>query len=82
MLGFFIGDMNEQSKIEFGGYDKNAIMGDITWIDLVGTSWWQVPIKKSFYGAKDLLATRILDKQTIAIIDSGTSLLVIPPEDY
>lgn len=61
-----------------GDYDHAAVDGDITWADVQsGTALWKVQIDGAYVGGNqvDFGATRN------AIVDTGTTLLVMPPED-
>lgn len=61
-----------------GDYDHAAVDGDISWADVQsGTALWKVQIDGAYVGGNqvDFGATRN------AIVDTGTTLLVMPPED-
>ncbi|KAG5354492.1 putative aspartic-type endopeptidase CTSD [Yarrowia sp. B02] len=61
-----------------GDYDHAAVDGDISWADVQsGTALWKVQIDGAYVGGNqvDFGASRN------AIVDTGTTLLVMPPDD-
>lgn len=42
IASFFIGNLNQQSTVLFGGYDTSFLKSEIVWLPLVGNTWWQV----------------------------------------
>ena len=77
MFAMFI-DPNGQSKIQMGGYDLNKYArGPIHWHDLSSPSFWQVRFDKVRVGSWSFKPST-----HEAMADSGTSLNMIPDEDF
>jgi len=70
IFSFYLGN-HKQGELTFGGYDKDHYTGDLHWVPLSKATYWQInpsEIKMGSYSMKD----------TQAIVDSGTSLMVGP----
>ena len=86
VIGFFIGSVEQQSKVQLGGFDTYYLIEDpakpdlygIHWYPLIGYSWWQIEMKGFSYGGTNFRN----DKSTSCILDTGTSLIAIPPSDF
>jgi Eukaryotic aspartyl protease len=81
MISFFLSLKNE-SKFTFGGYPEELVKPgeSIRWYPLIGKRiiYWQVELRDLIVESKS-----IYSKSTkIAILDSGTSLLTMPSEEY
>ncbi|QNP97599.1 YALIA101S07e04588g1_1 [Yarrowia lipolytica] len=69
---------NTDGALVLGDYDHAAVDGDISWADVQsGTALWKVSVDGAYVGGNqvDFGASRN------AIVDTGTTLLVMPPED-
>ena len=61
-----------------GGYNLNAhSQGSIIWHDLFDTNYWTLPMTDVSYGS-----VRIPVKVDQLIVDTGTSLTLIPSQDF
>ncbi|KAJ9226297.1 hypothetical protein DTO027B5_2852 [Paecilomyces variotii] len=70
-------DGAKDGEISFGAVDQNKFAGDITYTNTTGdASFWQIPLDDASVDGKALNLTG-----RSAIIDSGTSYILIPPED-
>jgi len=71
--------------MEFGGYttsylktgDANSGYG-LHWYDIVDTNYWELPLSAANYGTESILT----EKTMTAIIDTGTTLIAIPTNDF
>ncbi|KAL1872235.1 hypothetical protein Plec18167_006838 [Paecilomyces lecythidis] len=70
-------DGAKDGEISFGDVDQNKFSGDITYTNTTGdSSFWQIPLDDASVDGKGLG----LNGRS-AIIDSGTSYILIPPDD-
>ncbi|GAD95530.1 aspartic-type endopeptidase (CtsD), putative [Paecilomyces variotii No. 5] len=70
-------DGARDGEISFGDVDQNKFSGDITYTNTTGDdSFWQIPLDDASVDGKGLGLTG-----RSAIIDSGTSYILIPPND-
>jgi hypothetical protein len=79
VVSFFIGHLNQKSKVMFGGIDYSLInSGQIEWFPLIGKSWWQIALSDTQYGTTSVFsgATRT------CIMDTGTSLIAMPHYEF
>ncbi len=78
VFSFSVGDGDEISKVTFGGYDlENYGRGDIYWHSLLNEDFWSLSISGAALG--DTLLPVSVDS---VIIDTGTSFLLTPLEDF
>mmetsp|Transcript_101596 Transcript_101596/g.291644 ORF Transcript_101596/g.291644 Transcript_101596/m.291644 type:complete len:270 (-) Transcript_101596:340-1149(-) len=75
VFGFYLGD-NGLGQLVFGGVDPAHVASNLTWVDLIVTAWWAVGLDSVMLGS--LLSLSVTN---MAIVDSGTSLLVGPSRD-
>ena len=70
-------DTSQGSQITFGAFDTDKVKeeDDFTFIDLHDNMHWSAELVHSKYGAFGMLP----DDAKYAILDSGTSLMLIPP---
>ncbi|ROT35786.1 eukaryotic aspartyl protease [Sodiomyces alkalinus F11] len=76
VFAFYLGDTNvegDESEAAFGGVNKDHYEGDITYIPLRRKAYWEVDIDSISLGDQ----TAELEN-TGAILDTGTSLTVLP----
>lgn len=73
VFAFYLGDQEGESEATFGGVDKSRFEGDIEYIPLRRKAYWEVDLDAIAFG--DEVAE--LEK-TGAILDTGTSLNVLP----
>jgi len=74
VFAFYLGNYAD-GELVFGGYDTNHFTGDITYIDLLSATYWEVPLTGvNIDGSSYTSATK-------AIVDSGTSLITGPAAD-
>lgn len=80
VMGYHLGrvaDGFNDGQVTFGGVDSTRFTGNLTEIQNVSTEgFWEAPIDAISFGGKDLG----LQGRT-AILDTGTTLIVAPPED-
>jgi hypothetical protein len=72
IFSFYLGD-NSDGELAIGGYDKDRMQGDITWVDLAYPAYWLVEMDQVKYGDK-VITTGV----TGGIMDTGTSLMYGP----
>lgn len=73
-------DPNDEGSFSIGGIDQTKYTGDITYISLNNGSsslFWEIPIAGVFIEGYSI----DLGGSRTAIVDTGTTLLVMPPED-
>ena len=78
LFAFAIGKDFEKSKVMIGGYNLRAhSQGNIIWHDLFDTNYWTLPMDSVRYGD-----TQLQVKVDQLIVDTGTSLTLIPSQDF
>mmetsp|Transcript_27207 Transcript_27207/g.78196 ORF Transcript_27207/g.78196 Transcript_27207/m.78196 type:complete len:532 (-) Transcript_27207:98-1693(-) len=78
-FGVFLADSDDEvSEISFGGVSADKVKGDLTWapVALPEHGHWQVQITRMRIG--DTILDFCEDGQCRAVVDTGTSLLVVP----
>ncbi|KAK7419553.1 aspartic proteinase precursor [Neonectria magnoliae] len=73
VFAFYLGDQEGESEATFGGVDKSRYEGDIEYIPLRRKAYWEVDLDAITFG--DEVAEQ---ENTGAILDTGTSLNVLP----
>lgn len=68
-------DPSEDGELDFGGIDKNHYKGDLSYVKLSSTTYWEIPMDGMQIDGQSVTSV------TKAIVDSGTSLLAGPPAD-
>jgi hypothetical protein len=77
MFSMFI-DQNKVSKIQIGGYNlKKYAQGPLTWYPIISETFWSMSFHSVTLGDEPLEV-----KSTFLMADTGTSLNMIPDEDY
>jgi len=66
------------AELQLGGYDPNAIKGEMFFVETIGDHDFSVRVRGLKYGDKELLAFADGYNYVPGIVDSGTSCLVIP----
>lgn len=70
-------DGDNDGVVNFGDWDKSQFSGDLTWTPSVSNAGlWEIDLDGCSVGSKDLKLTG-----NTAIIDTGTSLLLLPVDD-
>ena len=79
-FGVHYTDTASGSEITFGGFDTSIVEeeDDFTFVDLHDGMHWSGDLKRIKYGAFGELP----DKAKVAILDSGTSLILVPQEIF
>jgi len=78
LFAFAIGKDFEKSKVMIGGYNLQAhSQGSIIWHDLFDTNYWTLPMSDVSYGQVPIPV-----KVDQLIVDTGTSLTLIPSQDF
>ena len=67
-------DGDSSSELSFGQADSNHYSGAITWITLLYQLWWTVAVASFTVGGSSAFVSN-----AIAVVDSGTSFLLGPP---
>lgn len=71
---------DQDSSITLGGYDSSAFVGDLKEFKINTANWW-APALNGFYYGEETLALYD-DMRAYAIVDTGTSLLMVPVDFY
>jgi len=71
VFSFYLGD-EADGELTFGGYDSSKFEGELEWVDLLSPTYWLIPVDTITAGRKSV------EKQTSAVVDSGTSLIAGP----
>jgi len=74
VFSFQIKEAGEPSLLTIGGYDQSA---SLSWNPLVDTDYWSVKLSKVSIGGSEIPLSA-----SKAIVDSGTSLLLVPAKDF
>jgi len=78
VFAFSLGGTDESSKVTFGGYDlANTKDQFLRWNDLLDTNYWTISIDAAKLGNY----TFNLDTNK-AIVDTGTSYILMPHDDF
>ena len=78
LFAFAIGKDFEKSKVMIVGFNLKAhSKGNIIWHDLFDTNYWTLPMSHVSYGE-----TTFPVKVDQLIVDTGTSLTLIPSQDF
>jgi len=74
-FGFYLGNSAKDfGELTLGGYDQTKFTGDLTWVNLLAATYWQITL-----GGFSVDGTSFAS-ETKAIVDSGTSLLTGPSD--
>lgn len=73
LFAFYLGDTESDSEVTFGGIDKSKYKGDLTKIPLRRKAYWEVDLDAIVLGDESAEF-----ENTGAILDTGTSLIVLP----
>jgi Eukaryotic aspartyl protease len=74
LFAFSIGKSDEESSVSIGGYDLAAhSAGNLQWHELLSTKYWLLPFNNATYQGLE-----IKTKVTSVVIDTGTSLVLLP----
>jgi len=76
----FLNDGNQESTIYFGGRDGTKIKkgSDSYSYELIDDYHWTILVNDMFYGDLSFFT----NFYNMAVIDSGTSLMIMPPDDF
>ncbi|CAG8495295.1 4812_t:CDS:1 [Dentiscutata erythropus] len=70
-------DFDDQGTLTLGGVDESKFTGEITYSPVIpGTGFWSIPLIDALVNGEPTL-----NLARPAIIDTGTTLLMIPPDD-
>lgn len=72
VFAFYLGD-EEAGELTIGGYDESKFTGELHTVPLIAETYWEISLSSITCGNIDF------GRETTAIIDSGTSLLIGPP---
>mmetsp|Transcript_11309 Transcript_11309/g.14884 ORF Transcript_11309/g.14884 Transcript_11309/m.14884 type:complete len:407 (-) Transcript_11309:193-1413(-) len=79
IFSFYLGD-NSPGELTFGGYDSSKFEGDLTYVNLLHATYWEIGMDAVTAG--DYEASKNSDGSPItAIVDSGTSLITGPKKE-
>jgi len=76
VFGFFLGKDDQPGELVLGGVDSDHFVGDFHFVDVTHDSYWAVTLD-----AMQLGELMTLTSTRMAIVDSGTSLLIGPERD-
>ncbi|KAG5633431.1 hypothetical protein H0H81_007856 [Sphagnurus paluster] len=65
----------DAGEVVFGGIDRNAYKGEITYVPVRGRGYWEVELQKFSFGDEVIEL-----ENTGALIDTGTSLIGMPAD--
>ena len=78
MFAFSIGKSEEASSVSIGSYDlEQHSDGNLQWHDLLDTNYWLLPMNNS-----TIQGVPVKTSATSVIIDTGTSLVLLPENDF
>lgn len=66
------------SVLTFGGVNSDYFEGELEWHDVISETYWVLGLKDVSVNGKSIKST----EPQVGIIDSGTSLMVVPPSFY
>lgn len=66
------------AELQLGGYDPNAVLGSMFFVETIGSHDFSVRVRGLKYGDRELLTFADGYNYIPGIVDSGTSCLVIP----
>lgn len=72
VFSFYLGN-EADGELTFGGYDKSKFKGELQKVKLTSATYWEIEIDGLHAGDEPV------DGKASAIVDSGTSLIAIPP---
>ncbi|KAL1660288.1 aspartic peptidase domain-containing protein [Schizophyllum commune] len=76
VFSFRLGKSEEDGgEAIFGGVDKSAYKGDLTYVPVRRKAYWEVELEKISFGSEELEL-----ESTGAAIDTGTSLIALPTD--
>jgi len=76
VFAFYLGSSDGPTgELVLGGYDDHHYTGDITWMSLISSTYWEVALESVVLGGVSYTTA------TKAIMDTGTSLLAGPVAD-
>uniref|UniRef100_A0A7S1Z4I8 Peptidase A1 domain-containing protein n=1 Tax=Ditylum brightwellii TaxID=49249 RepID=A0A7S1Z4I8_9STRA len=73
IFSFYLGD-NTEGELTFGGVDEEKYEGEIEYVDLISSTYWEIDVDGISAGDYSM-------GKTTAIVDSGTSLLTGPKKE-
>ncbi|KAI9247534.1 aspartic peptidase domain-containing protein [Sporodiniella umbellata] len=71
---FAIYSQHNAGEIDFGGVDSNRFQGDISFVDVVDNGYWMIQLKEARFG-------ELYFPKRKAIVDSGSTLIIMPKRD-
>jgi hypothetical protein len=75
-FSFYLGNSEDDAgELVLGGYDSAHFTGDLTWVPLIATTYWEIKLDSLKVGSSSY------GQGAKAIIDTGTSLLTGPSSD-
>lgn len=79
-VGFYITEEKNQSFAEFGGFDQTFInnQSSIEWFDLKVDKWWAIELEGAKYSGDSIMK----NSDCIGVVDTGTSLIGLPFNDW
>lgn len=75
IFSFFLGNSDDEAgELMFGGMNADHYSGDITWVNLLASTYWEITLGGLNIDGKSYVT------DAKAIVDSGTSILTGPTE--
>jgi hypothetical protein len=79
VFAFYLGDLKDPAnpngydgELTLGGYDQKYFTGDLTWVPLLSADYWRIQMDSITVDGDEVTTP----DHAVAIVDSGTSLLV------
>jgi len=74
-FAFYLGNSDDDAgELVLGGYDSAHFTGELTWVPLIATTYWEIKLDSLVVGSSKY------GQNAKAIIDTGTSLLTGPSD--
>lgn len=73
IFAFYLGGTKNQSEVTFGGIDESHYKGDLIWLPVRRRAYWETSLDSITLGHEKAELVN-----TGAILDTGTSLIVVP----
>lgn len=79
LFAFYLGNSaRDKGELTLGGMNKDHYTGDITWVNLLSPTYWEIAMKDVLVDGKSYADTS--DDYMKAIVDTGTSIMTGPSE--
>ncbi|KAI9251400.1 aspartic peptidase domain-containing protein [Phascolomyces articulosus] len=84
IASFYLGSSDQGGQLLIGGTNSSLYQGNFTYLDVTSDRYWEVPFNGIKVGDRTIMSggggTSVgANGSTTAIIDTGTTLIVVPP---